>query len=471
MIRRAVATAAVVLLAPSAAGAATYDWDKDASHRFRVWVPDDVTTLRGVLVHFNGSGDDDRQLVDDNTFYESFVRTMDFAFIGTFYDWPTNPDDLRDALSQFAAMSKHPELASAPVLIEGLSQGGWAAVQWAMAYPERTIAYVNGATRSYPTIGTGDAQKHTPSLHFIGTAETPTNVSNFVAGVTSMRAQGHQVGHFLQWDVAHKWGQGLWVARNFLAACYSLRYPTSASPAQGPVKLLPIDDAQGWLTDPTTYDGPFASITAAKSFSGDATKQFWLPSQDLAFMVRAHATHQKPVSFANASTSVWPPIEVNPGDSVPLEVTIDPSFPGVSKVQFFDGAALIGEVTAAPYKTTWKAQRSGAHGIVAVAVDGGGAQRTGFLLPVVVSGKAPGASSTPSGASDAGAGPPGNGGSSGAPAGGSGAAPGGGDAPPSSGASSGCACRTTACGPDAFAAGAIVLAVLGLLRARAKRRD
>ena len=379
------AAAFAPLLLASTAEAAKYDVTVDANVSYRIWIPDNVATIKGVLIHMNGSGDDDRMSVDDSSFYESFVTPMDFAYIGSFYQGQGSVDAPLTALTQFATMSNHPELANAPLLVEGISLGGYNAIAFAMAHPERTIAYVNAATRSFPAFKA--AAKKTPSLHMIGSLET-TRVAAFVTGVTNLRGQGHQAGYFGQWDVEHKWGQGVWPARNFLAACYVLRYPAGASPKAGPVTLVDLDDNAGWLLDPATYDTSFATIAPASGATSPLTK-FWTPTEDIATIVRGHATHEKPASFVGQSMSVWSPLEVKVGDSVPLKVAVDAGFPNVAKVKIYDGATLVKELTQAPYDTTWTATRPGTHGIVAVAVDTAGAQRTGFSLPIVVAGMAP----------------------------------------------------------------------------------
>ncbi len=478
MIRRSLclAIALPALLATSTGQAAKYDVTVDANVSYRMWVPDNVSTVRGVLIHMNGSGDDDRTTVDDPSWYESFVSPMDFAYIGSFYQAPGSPDAVLTALSKFATMSNHPELANAPLLVEGISLGGYNAVAFAMEHPERTIGYVNAATRSFPPFK--DGAKKTPGLHMIGSDDTG-HVDPFVAGVTQMRAQGHQVAYFEQWGVAHKWGQGLWVGRNFLAACYVLRYPAGGSPTAAPVTLTDVDDGTGWLLDKATYDTPFAAIVAASGASNALTK-FWAPSNDLASMIRGHATHQKPVSFVNEATSVWGPVEVGLGDSVPLNVAVDGAFPGVTKVQLYDGATLIKELTQAPYVTMWQASRAGTHGIVAVAVDGTGAQRTGFVLPVVVAGKAEsggrGGNGKDAGAAPADGGPGSADGDAGAPDAARPTAPSEGGAnatAPGAGTvetSGGCGCREAVSpGTTVGAAGLTLLGAAALVRRRRRR--
>jgi hypothetical protein len=56
----------------------------------------------------------------------------------------------------------------------------------------------------------------------------------------------------------------------------------------------------------------------------------------------------------------------------------------VAKVEFFDGATLVGTATAAPYRATIAAAAAGTHVLTAVATDGQGAQTTSAARTVTV---------------------------------------------------------------------------------------
>src|SRR5260370_10765748 len=154
--------------------AATYNWSDAPNVDYRAWVPDDRTVINGIYIDFNASSTDAR-LEADSTTAQAWARTLGFAIVGTFYN-DTNDTghagDVVTALNQFAAMSKHPELANAPVVAAGASLGGYNAMQFAAVYPARTIAFASVSNNTLVYTSGNDAFLHVPDLFQAGTHET-----------------------------------------------------------------------------------------------------------------------------------------------------------------------------------------------------------------------------------------------------------------------------------------------------------
>ena len=123
---------------------------------FTVWVPDTKARLRGVIVHQHGCGAGackGGETAAYDLHWQALARKWDCALLGPSYQqddaqncrlWcdPRNGSarTFLDALGQFAAQAKHPELETVPWCLWGHSGGGfWASLMQA-SYPERVVA-------------------------------------------------------------------------------------------------------------------------------------------------------------------------------------------------------------------------------------------------------------------------------------------------------------------------------------------
>lgn len=149
-------TCAALLLAQSAF-AATHDvamppkdGEKYKSADFRLWIPDNVKTIRAIIVRQHGCG---RKGIDhaDDLQWQALAAKYDAALLGTHFqqskeckDWfdPANGSERAffDALKHFATESKHPELTEVPWAIWGHSGGSLWACHMTNRHPERVIA-------------------------------------------------------------------------------------------------------------------------------------------------------------------------------------------------------------------------------------------------------------------------------------------------------------------------------------------
>jgi hypothetical protein len=379
------AAIAVAALAPRGAGAATYDWQLSASEQFRMWIDDGQEVIYGFYVIWNESAGDTRVLAERENI-QQWARTMGFGIIGTQLPDPGYADTLLQAMSEFAAMSGHPEIADAPVLCEGLSLGGYAAMEFAGAHPERTIAFLSGASGRLDA-PTRPGFEEVPGLFYLGDEDPDLdNALDRIDQVMALRAAGAEVAYFIQWGFGHERGYADELGWKFLSDAVHLRYPEDASPQGGPVDLLTIPEDFGWLADHRTWEGDLMEIVPYADAAGDPRDLFWLPTRDAAYAYRGHATAEQPVAFTQPTDAVeW--TVVDPGDTVPVAVSVGP-LADVTSVEVFDGSRSIAVMGSAPYETTWTAEGIGAHALVAVATLGDGSQRSGYIAPVMVLGSA-----------------------------------------------------------------------------------
>jgi MYXO-CTERM domain-containing protein len=389
--------------------AATYNWSAAPNVDFRLWVPDERNVINGIYLDFNASNTDARAEAD-STMAQAWARTLGFAILGTYYNdanATSHSADVVTALSLFATMSNHPELANGPVVAAGASLGGYNAMAFAAAYPARTIAYASVSNNTLVDTTGNDAFLRVPGLYQAGTQETW--ISNRPAEVMAIRQRGGLVAFYWGWGFPHGYGWDPAMGWNFLSDVARRRYPAGADPRTGPVTLIDLPEDSGWLADASGLTLAAGAMTPATpvaftrvapyaSFGGDPRAAFWLPSADIANLYRGLASYEHPISYSAPIPNPWtatgynnPPfnewLQKNPGDAIDIVVTVDGQAP--ARVELFDGASSVGALTASPYKFTWTASGFGVHGFTVVATYADSSQKSGAIAPLIVLGAPP----------------------------------------------------------------------------------
>jgi len=160
-----------------------------------------------------------------------------------------------------------------------------------------------------------------------------------------------------------------------LDAAVRLRYPADGDVRKGPVNLRPLDPASGWVADNTTWKSGLATVTPAKEFKGDVAKSSWLLNEDLAYVYRAYATHDRPLRITAPGRDAAKGEVLDAGSSVTIKVD-DSKFAGWTRLELYDGATKAGELKTGPAKFTVTDLKAGYH---AFSVLGAGA--TGDIRP------------------------------------------------------------------------------------------
>ncbi len=124
--------------------------EKFKSAEFRIWLPENVKTIRALIIRQHGCGRNGIDHADDLQ-WQALARKHDAAIVSSWFvqdkeckDWfdPANGSEraLFDALKHFAEKSRHPELVTAPWAIWGHSGGSMWACHMTNRHPDRTIA-------------------------------------------------------------------------------------------------------------------------------------------------------------------------------------------------------------------------------------------------------------------------------------------------------------------------------------------
>jgi pimeloyl-ACP methyl ester carboxylesterase len=139
------------------------DTDNHILANYRIWIPNGVETVRGVIVRQHGCGGDDTTdmglVYANDLHWQALAIKHQLAILGTKYQtvgiYPDDPcdswavidrgseDAFLKSLNEFGQKSRHPELGKLPWVLWGYSGGADWAVQMSHKYPDRTIALIS----------------------------------------------------------------------------------------------------------------------------------------------------------------------------------------------------------------------------------------------------------------------------------------------------------------------------------------
>ena len=296
-----------------------------------LWLPADVKTVRGVIVHQHGCGKgacEGGATAAYDLYWQALAAKWDCALLGPSYHQGDAPDcrrwcDPRNGseatflrcLKEFAAKTKHPEIETAPWCLWGHSGGGfWASIMMAR-HPERTVAVWCRSGTAFEAWQAGDvpgvevpnAVYGVPLMLNPGMKEKGDKRFNGAwTGSEAMfrdyQDHGAPVGFAPDPNTAHECGDSRYLAIPFFDACLELRLPASGN------TLKPVRVFAGWFA-------PFLGDKATPAVDYQGKKLVvWLPTEAVA---RAWEEYVK----TGATTDTTPP-------PAPTAVTITPTKAG-----------------------------------------------------------------------------------------------------------------------------------------------
>ena len=170
---------------------------------FRLWYPAGAGALRGVLVLVPGSNGDGRAQATDSV-WQAFATKHQLALVGCrFTDKPHDQgfieeyinvshgsgQALLDVLARFAATSRHPEIASAPLLLWGMSAGGQFNYEFVAWKPERVLAFVVNKGGIYYSALVSKEARSVPGMLFVGGKDLEFR-TNTIVGLFAVNRRG-----------------------------------------------------------------------------------------------------------------------------------------------------------------------------------------------------------------------------------------------------------------------------------------
>lgn len=279
-----------VTLDEAAAPGANYD-----KAEFRLWLPADAGPVRAIVVMVPGSNGDGRPEVNDAT-WQAFATRLHLALVGcSFKDKPHaqgfieeyvdvargTGQALLDTLGVFAGRAKHPELATAPFLLWGMSAGGQFNYEFTAWTPERVAAFVVNKGGIYYTALTAKAARDVPGMLFIGGKDLESRIA-IITGLFAVNRRGGALWALAEEPTAaHIVGRSKDLSLIFFEEILPLRL---GDPVAGGA-LKPLAEKSGFIGDikaktfrPASAAGPSNTSTA------------WLPTERVARAWRAMVT-------------------------------------------------------------------------------------------------------------------------------------------------------------------------------------
>ena len=312
---------------------------------YTLWLPDDVRTVRGVIVHQHGAGMEAAHYGSFAAYdlhWQALAKKWDCALMGPSYRVTNDAVDLTPggaelwfdprhgsdkafmkALAEIGRQSGHPELAAAPWCLWGHSGGGIWSNTMCLLYPERVAAAFlrSGAMASFrgrnefpQPASIPEAMYSIPTMTNAGILEQRNGSwARFVAPFVEYRAHGAPIGWAPDPRTAHFCGDSRYLAIPFFDACLAMRLPEKGAKSQ---TLRPVDQAQAWLAP---YPGDRAVPRA--EFKGDVKQSVWLPNEAVA---RAWMDYVKTGTVSDSSIPPAPfGLRVNDKGDAGTEVTWD----------------------------------------------------------------------------------------------------------------------------------------------------
>jgi len=377
-----------------------YEFTDPDSKTFCVVIPEGLKTVRGLLVESNYYGGDSRQDWTSCHYYREFMHLYDFALVAAAGTCPHAKafQGFRKSLQMISVASKHPELVNAPYAAVGFSAGGGFASTLMTYDPDKTIAVgIYGArynfdvfTRPGGPAGPYAVHLGIPSVLITGEKEKLNDPA--VDGRHKVdevfvphRPRGAQLAWLERQGIGHEYDENRQdlLAMPLLDLAVRTRYPKDGDVTKGPIKLLSIDPATGWVADNTTWKSDLTKIGPARQFKGDLGHSSWLQNEDIAFIYRAYATYDNPLTITSPGPCGPGTPALDPGSNVPIVVDAS-RFANWRKLEFYDGAKKLGTVTAAPTRFTATNLTPGYHVFSVLGTDAYENLRTSNPVMVVV---------------------------------------------------------------------------------------
>lgn len=254
-----------------------------------VYVPPDVSTVRGVILGLGG--DDTRGLATDvynnpdprmnesqRLTRQSFLTLAakhGLAVMGSV----AQPSEATvfAALDAVALASDRPEVAQAPILLRGISGGAPVSYAFTLNRPERVIGFMLIIAAGASPVRSAAAQ-HVPGYVVLAELDDVVDNQALTEFFVENRAEGALWSFAVEPGATHGPTSPALrtLLQNWMDMVLELRLPPPVT-AGTPVALRSIDEASGWLGHRTTY-----AIASYTGYADNKLEASWFPSQGTA---------------------------------------------------------------------------------------------------------------------------------------------------------------------------------------------
>lgn len=258
---------------------------------FRLWFPDNLHTIRGILVLVPGSNRDGRFLATD-TLWQNFSIKHDFALLGCYFKDYEDPDSyfieqyanvsqgsgqaLLDVITKFSNSSRHKEISDAPLLFWGASAGGQFNYEFACWHPDRVIAFVVNKGGIYYTALAPKETRSLPAIFFTGEKDLEAR-NDIIKGLFSLNRRAGALWIYApEPDVAHEFVKSKELSITFFNEVIPLRLKSNLT-ENNTYTLIDLKESDGLLGDHKNQ--LVTPVTELKNFSYPVS---WLPGKKTA---------------------------------------------------------------------------------------------------------------------------------------------------------------------------------------------
>ena len=277
----------------------TYDFAADPGRNydvaeFRSWIPESPAPFQAVLVLVSGWNWDGRPAINDSV-WQSFATDHNLALVACYFkDKPSTTQvpevycnvslgsgqALLDALNDFANQSNHPEIASAPLLLWGMSAGGQFNYEFTAWKPDRVIAFIVNKGGFYHSALLGPQARNVPGLLFTGEKDQEFR-QDIIKGLFATNNRAGALWAFIEEpNTGHETGRSRELALVFFDDMLRLRLAGKDQETNGRAELLPLSPESGYL-------GDLESKTYSKIDKGAKAPDrptAWLATEQIALM-------------------------------------------------------------------------------------------------------------------------------------------------------------------------------------------
>jgi poly(3-hydroxybutyrate) depolymerase len=253
--------------------------------QFRFWAPPGVEPLAGVLVLVPGSNGDGRPMAQD-TVWQKFAATKRLAIVACrFTDKPHEQgfieeyiavsrgsgDALLSVIARFGERSGHREIASAPLLMWGMSAGGQFNYEFVAWKPERVMAFAVNKGGIYYSALLSRAARAVPGILFIGGRDLAFR-NHTITGLFAVNRRGGAL-----WALAEEPGAGHVIGRSRDVSIVFFDEVLRLRARQPDGTLTRLEEKSGFLGDLTART--FAPLGDGRVPNYPTA---WLPSERVA---------------------------------------------------------------------------------------------------------------------------------------------------------------------------------------------
>ncbi len=271
----------------------TWDWDageirevKLKTVKFRVYLSPETKFVRGVIVLIPGTHGDGRGMSALPEWRE-LADKHHFAVMGCQFsegDMVLYQDDknfstcrsIEAAAKKLAELSRHPEMANAPLAFWGHSAGSNLSARFCRFNPRRVIAFASSKGTRGPTRDKRGTEG-IPMLFAVGAKDNPIWVKNSLRNIKSGISKGAPWTLALQPNEGHELGGSLQLCRIYFNAIIARQMGAAKESGNEKVRMKRPRRDDAWLGDSETRE-----IAAYREFKSSKKAAAYLPDEIVA---------------------------------------------------------------------------------------------------------------------------------------------------------------------------------------------